>query len=104
MKFFIPHSTDREQTLQLYQSIKNRVEAELGRTIDRTKIYSLKYTHDGNEYSATVGEKEERVGEEVIAILESTAYLICTPYRGVVRGGPIMVGKDEVTDVVFFED
>jgi hypothetical protein len=40
----------------------------------------------------------------VIAILETNAmaYLICTPNRGVLRGMPYFVRKDEVLSIVDF--
>ena len=41
--------------------------------------------------------------ELVIAILDcEIAYLICTPSRGVIRGEPMMVGRD-FAKVVYFE-
>ena len=52
---------------------------------------------------ATVGEIEPLGGETVVAILDSNTYLVCTPNRGVLRGMPIMVGKQEVFDVEDFE-
>jgi hypothetical protein len=42
-------------------------------------------------------------GEIVVAILESNAYLVCTPNRGVLRDVPMMVGKHEGTWVEDFE-
>jgi len=38
----------------------------------------------------------------VLAILESNAYLICTPNRGGLRGESILVGKDEVSFIADF--
>jgi len=41
-------------------------------------------------------------GEQLVAILESNAYLLCTMNRGVARGEPILVGKSEVVRIEDF--
>jgi len=50
-----------------------------------------------------LGKPDDRVNEEVIAILESYTYLVCTHNRGVFRGEPVLVGKEEVTVIIDFE-
>lgn len=47
--------------------------------------------------------RDQVEGEEVVAIFRSNAYLVCTANRGVVRGLPILVGRDEVRNLVLFE-
>jgi hypothetical protein len=37
--------------------------------------------------------------EEVMAIFESNAFLVCTQNRGVLRGMPYLYGKEEVQNV-----
>ena len=43
------------------------------------------------------------MNEEVVAILESYTYLVCTYNRGVFRGEPVLVGKEEVKKIINFE-
>ncbi len=104
MKFFIPHSNDESEAISVYQGIKSFAETQTSWTISGRRIYSISYRHEGKKYTATVGERENRVGEEVIAILDSVTYLVCTPNRGVIRGEPILVGKAEATIVEDFSE
>ena len=39
----------------------------------------------------------------MIAILESNSYLVCTQNRGVVRGMPILVGREQKNEVTEFQ-
>ena len=50
-----------------------------------------------------VGKPDPHNHELALVILESTTYLVCTPNRGVVRGIPILVGKDKVEKTTDFE-
>lgn len=59
--------------------------------------------HDGKEYFAEVGQIENRIGEEAIVILDSDTYLVRTPNRGVIIGGPILAGKNEIKGIEFFD-
>jgi len=72
--------------------------------LDGPKIFRIEYIHDGKEYSAEVGKQDPRTGELVIALLESATYLVCMPNRGIMRGEPMLVGKDEIRNVEAFED
>ena len=71
--------------------------------IEPVRIFSFDYTHEGQQFRATVGEIEPRTGQLVIAILRSNAYFICTPYYGVRRGQPMLVDFSQVGDVQYFE-
>ena len=37
------------------------------------------------------------------SILESNSYLVCTQNRGVVKGMPILVGRDDQNEVTEFQ-
>ena len=109
MKFFIPHAKDKKEEDKNYEAIKKFAKETLGWNIKDRRIFSLRYTHDGKNYYAEVGKREQAEGEEVIAILESgysdvIIYLICTPNRGVIRGMPILVGENEAYSVVDFNE
>ena len=55
------------------------------------------------KYYSEVGKPDDRVNEEVVAILESYTYLVCTYNRGVFGGEPVLVGKEEVKKIIDFE-
>jgi len=97
MKFFIPDEDNSEKAEMLYQATKKFAQEGMGWPISDRRIRSIKFRDERRrDVVETVGEREPIEGEIVIAILESTTYLVCTPNRGVLRGTPIMVGKCEV--------
>ncbi len=108
MKFFLPGITDKDQAEELYADIKRRAQ---GLEISDKRIFRLAYKDEGKDWIAEVGRielvdgKELRYGEVVIAILDATVtYLVCTPNLGILRDKPIMVPKNAVKSVEYFED
>ncbi len=108
MKFFLPGVTDQEKAEQLYADIKQRAQ---GLDISDKRIFRLIYQDEGKDWVAEVGRielvegRELRYGEVVIAILDAkVTYLICTPNLGILRDKPIMVPKNAVKSVEYFED
>jgi hypothetical protein len=100
-RFFIPgNSPQRSQ--EIYDWIVRYVKAMLDCQIDPVRIFSIDYTHEGRQLTATVGEVEPKTGQLVVAILRSDDYLICTPYYGVRRGEPMHVAATEVSQVRYF--
>lgn len=62
-------------------------------------------TSNRKNYSSVVGEEESDGSGIVVAILfdqTRSLYLVCTPYRGVISGSPILVGEHEVRAVSDF--
>ena len=105
MKFFIPHAENKEQENSVYKATKKFAKETTGWDIKDRKIYHIRYRHNGKYYEAKVGEREEVGGEEVIVILESeVTFLVCTANRGVVRGMPILVGREEIISITDFEE
>ena len=102
MKFFIPHAKDKKQAGKVFQDIKKFLKKSGWDVTDR-RIFSLTYLHGRKKYHSEVGKPDDRVNEEVIAILESFIYLVCTHNRGVIRGEPVLVGKEEVKKIIDFE-
>lgn len=104
MKFFIPHIETETKAEDLYQAIKKFAKETTGWDIVDRRIQSLEFS---TEYRYTtiakVGEVIDTNREEVVAILESNTYLVCTHNRGVFRGEPILVGKNEVLWVKDFD-
>jgi len=104
MKFFLPPQKDEKLKNEAYDAIKKFAKETTGWDITDRKIYNIKYRHEGKDYEAKIGERETRQGETVIAILESTVtFLVCTPNRGVIRGMPMLVGKEEIISITDFE-
>lgn len=94
-EFFVPFARTPEEAEQTYEAIckYNNV------PVSRSRISALSWTHNRKPYSCKVGEPLDPYfqtgAEQVIAILESKQmYMICTPSRGVIRGDPILAGKD----------
>ena len=101
-KFFIPGNTS-QRSEEIYAWIIRYVKEMTDCEIEPVRIFSLDYTHEGRQFTATVGQEEPRTRQLVIAILRSDAYLICTPYYGVRRGEPMRIDFSDVGDVRYFE-
>lgn len=99
--FFVPFAETADTAEEGYASVKAFMLRVAFRPTER-RIYRVDYRHNGRDYVSIVGEREPE-GEPVIAIFEafnpSPVYMICTPNRGVVTGGPILAGNvQSVTD------
>lgn len=104
MEFFVPHAESREEAERVLQSTAEFV----GGTVPKKRIYRLHYTHNREPMVAEIGKPADsyyREGDQpAIAILPAGgAYAVCLPYRGVIRGGPILVGSDSVTKIETFD-
>lgn len=63
------------------------------------RIYKLAYKLRGKRIVATVGDRHDRPGGDLVEfIFESSdqpqLYYVAGPYSGVMTGGPVMVGQD----------
>ncbi len=103
MQFFLPHTADEALALETFESIRKYAEETTGWTVSSRKIFSLRYHHEPTDHYAEVGKNDPSIGEEIIAILHSYTFLICTRNRGVLRGLPIQVGENEVYEATDFE-
>ncbi len=104
MKFFIPEVDDEELAEKTYQGIVSFAKETMGWDIGSRRIFRIAYHHGGKDRVAEVGKRETPQGEVVLAILESNAYLVCTPSRGVIRGMPFLVGTKEAYNVIDFDE
>lgn len=101
-KFFIPHAETPEASERIYQVIKAFAQITTKYDISERRIFRIEYTHNGIKHEAEVGAISTANGEEVMAILESFVYLVCTPSRGVAENTlPIYV---EIHDTTLIED
>jgi len=96
MKFFVPEAENETEALSVWNATRKFAEETLGWEVSERRIFRISYRHDGKDYSVEVGKPDPRIGEVVLVILESNTYLVCTPNRGVLRGMPILVGRNEV--------
>ena len=104
MKFFVPHAKDEAEAKRIYEASKKFCEDQTGWRILPKKIRALRYRHEGREYLAGVGAPDYS-GGEVLCIFESeVTLLVCTANRGVFRGFPILVGRQEVSDIEYFDE
>lgn len=71
MKFFIPGAKDAGQAEEVYESVRKFNSGQMQATLSPRRIYRVGGVHDGKAFMAAVGEKFERLGEEVIAILRT---------------------------------
>ena len=102
MKFFIPTAKNEEQQQEVYESIRRFASETLAWDFSDKRVFSLRYRHNGVEALAQVGEHDID-GEIILAIFASVSYVVCTPNRGAFCGHPILVGRDDTSDVVYFE-
>jgi hypothetical protein len=106
VKFFIPAAKDAANAEEIYDSIRRFNSEQMGAELSLQRIYRLTGRHDGNPFTATVGETFERLSEPVVAILLDTTrdvYFICTANRGVLRGTPYLSGAHEIKFLEEFE-
>jgi hypothetical protein len=104
MNFFVPHTKNEEQASKLYEASKTFCEEQTGWKVTSKRIFTLRYRHDGTEYLAQVGSKDYSEGE-VLCIFESeVTYFVCTSHRGVLTGPPILVGREEISDIEYFDE
>ena len=103
MKFFIPNAPSPQEAEHTWEAVRKFEHEQTGWPVAERRIYRLRYRHDGQDLVAEVGQPDALTGETVIAILSSHTYLVCTLTRGVARGEPILVGKNEVYEVEDFE-
>jgi hypothetical protein len=106
VKFLIPAVNETAEAEKFYDAIRLFNTEQMGAKLSPQRIYRVSGIHDGKPFTATVGERFERLGEVVVAILLDTSrncYFICTPSRGVLRGMPYLSGSEEIRSVEEFE-
>jgi hypothetical protein len=95
-QFFVPVTESHTESERVWHAIRDFSANSKGWEATNRRVYSVAFRHDGELFHATVGEILAPVGEVVCAILEvETCWMVCTPNRGVIRGGPILIGIPE---------
>lgn len=97
MQFFLPAPEDTDMAESTYASIRQFMVDQVGPLSD-TRYFAIYYRHNGKDMVAKVGEPAPLTGELVCAIFRTAhqggPFLVCTPNRGVIRGGPILASHD----------
>ena len=105
MKFFIPELEGDAETDWTLAAIAQFVGAQIPPPAKR--IRKIKYRHNGKKFTAEVGKPVDGYYQEkadtVIVIVGQDPVCICLPFRGVVGGTPILVGKTSVERIEYFE-
>ena len=102
VKFFIPFAKDQAVAEEIYEATKKFATDTAFKPTAR-RIFRIEYNDHGKSTYAEVGQANPIEGELVMAILEGTTFMVCTPNRGVMRGMPYLIGTDEITHIVDFE-
>ena len=102
MKFFLPDVKSDTEAEQIYTDIKSLVKSTSGFEATDRRIYRIKYSYRDKIHEDIVGQFhfKKSMKELVVAILESNAYLICTPSRS---GWPFIVGQEDIISIEDFE-
>ena len=106
MHFFIPKISDKTEATNLYNKIKKNIESQMGAELSNRQVHALHYRHNGKIHHAVVGEIDPFENEIIISIYFEplrNVYHICTLNRGVVTGGPALVGGGDVFEHVDFD-
>jgi hypothetical protein len=103
MKFYIPFTTDAEQTNRICNRITQRL-IGMGYGPFRDLVYQVTFRRDNQLVVDTVGELCPLTGEMVMVIFSNdTGYLICSYSRGVSGGEPLLARYNVVESVVLFD-
>jgi hypothetical protein len=96
-------------TEQVREGVRKFAEENTGWPVSSRKIKAI-WVNTGRygDIQITLGDNlDSRIsdmhGETVLAIFESTTFLVCTPNRGVQHGLPYLFAKNEVVKVEEFE-
>lgn len=88
----------------MYGQTRDLLKEQLRWPITDRRIASLRYVHDKKVCTATVGQLENQNHRyEIVAIYESSLYIVYTRAPNGAAGVTILVAKEEVTDVEDFD-
>ncbi|HVE80722.1 MAG TPA: hypothetical protein VNA68_01095 [Candidatus Dormibacteraeota bacterium] len=103
MQFFIPHTTKARLETK-YQDLSDIAQEQLRAKVTDQRIFSINYIQDKKRLRLAVGEFEQQENRyKILAILESSPYIVCTRTKEGLPGITILVNKDDVTDIEYFD-
>jgi hypothetical protein len=104
MNFFIPFTSDPDQTQRICRRVKQRLIGMGFGPLDE-RVYQVSFRRDDQILFDTIGELCPITGETVMIIFKNDlGYLICSYSRGVAGGEPIIVKYSSIESVTFFDD
>ena|ERR1700722_8194079 len=104
MKFIIPGATSSRQAFDIYVGVRKFIISK-GYHPFSAAVSSLEYAHNGKKEVAKVNEITKINDEKVVLIFEcEKLFLICTSSRGVSGGEPIIIGRNAIIQITYFED
>ena len=71
-RFFVPGASSPEMAEEVVTGIARFAQESMGWKVQKDRIEELNYRHNGEDFTAKVGEREPHTGEPVVAILRST--------------------------------
>jgi hypothetical protein len=102
MKFFIPR-TKHSEVEAVYAEMKRSLFDQLRMPIVDRRIFKLSYTNSKRDWHVQVGEPGQREPQyEVMAIFESTVFIVLNQTSAGSAGPIVLVDKAEVTGVEDF--
>ncbi len=105
MKFFIPTIPDEEAEDFLKKSILPFLALQGFKTLESRRVFSITFQHKGNTITDTVGQLCASNNEPIFVILETeNVFLVCTRYRGVLGGEPLLTGRHNIISVEYFDN
>ena len=103
MDFFIPFTTDPEQTERICKRIEQHL-AGMGFGPLSERVYQVKFHRDNQLMIDTVGELCPITGETVLVIFRNDmGYLICSYSRGGAGGEPVIAKYSTIESVTPFD-
>jgi hypothetical protein len=105
VKFFVPATNDLEEAERVFEATRKFNNAP----VQERKIASISWRHNNMDMKCYVGghlPEHFGTGTDLVCVIldAGTLYMICTRERGVVRGEPVYAGKEQSTNVSYFED
>jgi hypothetical protein len=104
MKFFIPLAEDDAQAERVITATSEFTKF----AIPSPRIYSIDYEHNSKRMRATVGEDPDgyyrEVGPVICILANDNLLAVCTRDRGVLKGEPILVGRQSVSFINYFDE
>lgn len=103
VKYFIPQTKPRDHEA-VYQAMVAAVGDQLKAVVGDRKIFSISYIREKKLCYAEVGQMDQQEGRyQVMAILESSPYIVYTRAKNGTPGVMVLVNKDDVTDIQDFK-
>ncbi|HEY4965819.1 MAG TPA: hypothetical protein VII28_05435 [Puia sp.] len=103
MRFTVPSTSSLQQSFDVFHGVRKFLYSK-GFQPYFSAISKIEYDHAGKKEIAEVNEVIGINGEMVMLIFEcENQFLICTPSRGVAGGEPIIIGRNEIIQISYFD-